>query len=300
MNYIVALPLNKSLAEFMGKKGSENGITFYNRKADDNVIVVLMPTDINEKIYGLMESMLIAGQIVISTENVDRSLGEALIAASLLDKRLIITSENDIGALLSGTSIKNFELSTREELLGKITSHRPESRGALRVDIDKAFNVKGIGTVALGVVTSGTVKVHDNLFNPLGKQVNVKSIQSQDQDMDTAGIQTRVGLALKGIESDELDKGDILSTKQIKRVKKFRAMLKTSSFAKENVENSRNYLVAIGFSHAEAKIEMSGNEATITLARPASMEIGDQLLVARSAAPRIFASGRVEELIEYS
>ncbi|MDE1851702.1 MAG: hypothetical protein KGH69_03380 [Candidatus Micrarchaeota archaeon] len=298
MNYMVAVPLNKALAEFIGKKGSENGITFYNRRVDDNVIVVLAPTDMDEKVYGLMESMLIAGQVVISTESVDKSLGETLIAASLLDKRLIITDENDIGAILSGTSIKNFEICTREELLGKITSQASDSSGTARVDIDKAFNVKGIGTVALGVVTSGTVKVHDSMQTPSGKQITIKSIQSQDQDIGSAGVHTRVGLALKGVESDELDKGDILSAKPVRRIRKFRTTLRMGGFAKEAIEGSRNYLIAIGFSHSEGKLEMSGDAATITLAKPVSMEVGDRLLVARSAAPRIFASGKVEELIE--
>lgn len=295
---MVAVPLSKDLAEFIGKKGSENGITFYNRKAEDNVIVVLAPTDMAEKVYGLMESMLIAGQIVISTESVDKSLGEALIAASLLDKRLMITDDNDISALLSGTSIKNFEISSKGELLGKIAAHPHEDGGTPRVDIDKAFNVKGIGTVALGVVASGTVKVHDSMQTPSGKQVTVKSIQSQDQDISSAGAQTRVGLALKGVESDELDKGDILSAKRAKRIRKFRTTLRTSGFAKEAIDGSRNYLIATGFSHSEGKLEMSGDKATITLAKPVSMEIGDQLLVARNTAPRIFASGKIEELIE--
>ena len=113
MNYVVAVPVDKNLAEFIGKKGGENGITFYNRKADDNVVVALFPTNPQEKFYSFVESMLLADQIVISTANVDRLLGEALIAAELLGKHLIITEENDIKALLAGTGIKDFEFSSK-------------------------------------------------------------------------------------------------------------------------------------------------------------------------------------------
>ena len=58
MNYLVAVPNDKALAEFIGKKGSENGITLYNRKVDEKIVVALAPTNPNEKFYGFIESML--------------------------------------------------------------------------------------------------------------------------------------------------------------------------------------------------------------------------------------------------
>ena len=45
MNYIVSIPVNENLASFIGKKGSENGLVFYNRKLDENLIVAIMPAN---------------------------------------------------------------------------------------------------------------------------------------------------------------------------------------------------------------------------------------------------------------
>ena len=77
------------------------------------------------------------------------------------------------------------------------------------VYIDRAFVVKGVGTVVLGFVLSGRVSVHDKLravpCSP-EKLVEVKGIQINDEDHESAGRGVRVGLSLKGVEAKELDK----------------------------------------------------------------------------------------------
>ena len=295
MNYVVAVPVDKNLAEFIGKKGGENGITFYNRKADDNVVVALFPTNPQEKFYSFVESMLLADQIVISTANVDRLLGEALIAAELLGKHLIITEENDIKALLAGTGIKDFEFSSKEQLLEKITAYkRKEEAAGVRIDIDQAFPVKGIGSVALGIVTRGTVKVHDKLIHSSGKEVEIKSIQSQDVDQKEASRGTRVGIAMKGIDSDETDKGDILCNTKIPKVKSFTLSIKRSAFVAEELKEGGRYMVAANFSHSIAFLD-NLKEMRFTLEKPIAMERGQQIALSREQQPRVFASGTVTD-----
>lgn len=296
MNYLVAVPNDKTLAEFIGKKGSENGITLYNRKLDDKIIVALAPTNPNEKFYGFIESILLADQVAISTANVDKLLGEALIAAELLGKHLIITEENDIKALLAGTGIKDFEICPKESMLERITAYQgKESEGGTRIDIDQAFPVKGIGSVALGIVTRGTVKVHDKLIHSSGKEVEIKSIQAQDVDQKEASKGTRVGIALKGIEHDELEKGDLLSIKRIPKVKSMRLSLKRSVFVGEELKEGGRYMVAANFSHSIAFLD-DPKEMRFTLEKPIALEQGQQVALVREQQPRVFASGTVQEI----
>jgi selenocysteine-specific translation elongation factor len=81
------------------------------------------------------------------------------------------------------------------------------------VPVDHFFNVRGIGTVVLGVVASGEIHTHNALqVLPLAKQVQVRSIQKLDDDAEVAYSGDRVGIALKGIEADELDRGYVLSS----------------------------------------------------------------------------------------
>ena len=80
------------------------------------------------------------------------------------------------------------------------------------VPIDHFFNVKGIGTVVLGSVALGAIRAHDTVqVLPIKKQAQIRSIQKLDEDVDIAVKGDRVGVSLKGIEADELDRGYVLS-----------------------------------------------------------------------------------------
>ena len=66
--------------------------------------------------------------------------------------------------------------------------------------------------MVLGHVTHGTVRRHDVLsVLPTDKVVQVRSIQKHDDDFEVAYQGDRVGLALKNVEADELDRRYILS-----------------------------------------------------------------------------------------
>lgn len=77
------------------------------------------------------------------------------------------------------------------------------------VYLDRAFSVKGVGTVVLGFILGGKVSVHDRLRavpSTPERTVEVKGIQVNDEDYESAGEGIRVGLSLKGVEARELEK----------------------------------------------------------------------------------------------
>ena len=64
----------------------------------------------------------------------------------------------------------------------------------------------------LGCVTHGVIKKHDSLkVLPTTKTAQIRSIQKHDDDADTAVTGDRVGLSLKGIEAEDLDRGYVLT-----------------------------------------------------------------------------------------
>ena len=78
--------------------------------------------------------------------------------------------------------------------------------------MDHVFPVKGIGTVVLGCVAAGSVRRHDTLrLLPPGKEVQVRSIQRHDDSAEEASLRDRVGVALKGVEAAEIERGDVLT-----------------------------------------------------------------------------------------
>jgi selenocysteine-specific translation elongation factor len=298
MNIMIAIPFDEELGDFIGKKGSENSITFYNRKYNNDTIVGIMPSSIVEKFYALPQCLLVADAVLVSTKSIDKSLGEVLIACELMKKPTILTDDNDISNLLSAMKPKNFSFSSRGELFDKIMAlKKQDSSAEKRVDMDKAFNVKGIGSVALGVVTKGTIKVHDSLYHNSGKLVIIRSIQSQDEDVKEAAGGTRVGLALKNIEDSEIEKGDILANVQAKSGKHLKLDISKSAFVKEEIEIGKGYSIAAGFSFSNATVEsVEGNKIMLKLERQVCAEVGDNFLLMRTLLPRIFATGKILEI----
>lgn len=295
---IVALPNDNDLASELGKKGSQNGITFYNRKSEGTTIVVLAPTDVGSKFYAVGEIMSIADIAVISTKSLDSAFGESVIAASLLGKKVLFTTGNDIGAILKSMAPMNYEMVDRRELLNRLTSfERDPSKDSaeLRIDIDKSFPVKGVGTVLLGVVRSGRVKVHDTLRASNGKEVLVRSIQVQDDNFEEAGVGSRVGLAVKGVEENDIGKGDALSKNAIPYVSSFLAEIKKSPLAKETEIDNVNCTLISYFSVVNCKITKKENGFEIRLEKPTALSKKDDFVLIKERAPRVFASGRVVE-----
>ncbi|MGD0728948.1 MAG: EF-Tu/IF-2/RF-3 family GTPase [Candidatus Micrarchaeaceae archaeon] len=296
MHTIIAVPFDETLAEFIGKKGSENSITFFNRKLNDDVIVALQPSSIEDKFYALPQSMLLSDQIIVSTKNMDKLFGEVIVACSLLKKRVIFTKDNDIASILSNVKLENHIFNDREELLNSITSYKSNGKNEdkTRIDIDKAFNVKGVGVVALGFVTKGTVKVHDEMLHNSGKKVIIRSIQSQDEDVKTATKGTRVGLALKGIDESDMQKGDVLANTTIKPTKSITVQANQSKFVTEQIETGKVYFIAIGFSYVNATVEsIDGNKIKFNFDKLVPVEINDEVIIIRTLVPRIFASGTI-------
>ncbi len=291
---IVALPNDSRLAAELGKKGSENGITFYNRKVEGSSVVVLTPTDLESKFYALGEIISISELVVTSTAKVDSLLGESVIASALLGKKVIFTDDNDVSKITSSVGRLDFSTSPRNMLLQRILEvPGTASGGDLRIDVDKSFPVKGVGTVLLGIVRSGKVRVHDTLKSSSGKDVIVRSIQVHDDDMQEAVAGERVGLAVKGIEDKEIEKGDALSKTQIPLLSSFRAEIRYSPLYKGGADESINCTVVSGFSVSNCKVSKSPQGFDIKLDKPAALMKGDSFLLIREKAPRVFASGVV-------
>lgn len=295
-NKIIAVPLDESLGSFIGKKGSEGSITFYNRKLDDGVLVAMAPAELGEKISALPSTLLMAEQIVVSTATIDRLFGEVLIASLLLGKRIIFTKDGDISGLIAGMDTGTFSFADRNDLIDKILAYKTESNGGeTRVEVDRCFNVKGSGTVLLGIVTRGTVAKHDMFISKDGKEITVRSIQCQDVDVDSAEIGSRVGLAIKGADENDLKKGDILSKAKIPAVSSINVELVQSPLAKEAISAGKQYSFFFGFSSCSCMVEaVASGKASLKLDKGMQIQKGDTIMIGRQSAPRIFASGRVE------
>lgn len=89
----------------------------------------------------------------------------------------------------------------------------PDPHAPVRLWVDRAFTVRGAGTVVTGTLPAGRVRVGDELaLQPGGRNVTVRSVQSLGEAVDEVGAVARVALNLRGVPRDAVRRGHALTT----------------------------------------------------------------------------------------
>jgi selenocysteine-specific translation elongation factor len=213
----------------LGKKGTSTDITFYNIKKGEDTVTLIEPERYPERLAPLFYAVSLSKKAIVVVDQIDATFGECLVmlqCAEVKSGYFVLRNyipKEKILPLIKGTILDNFEFLSddptvlREKLLAEAAKQNPAEippgeKASGTVPVDHAFNVKGVGVVVLGVVTSGFVQKHStlNVF-PGSKTAQVRSIQKHDDEFDIAGEGDRVGLALKNIEVEDLDRGTVLT-----------------------------------------------------------------------------------------
>ena len=219
--------LGEGYAKDLGKKGTVSDITFYNLKRGDDTVTLIEPTRYPDRLAPLFYAASMADVALVVVSEVTPMFGEwVLMLNEARVKQGYIVLKNyltpgDLAPLLRGTVLEHYEfvdddpIVLRDRLLAHAhdrSSTEPAAGTPGTIPIDHHFNVRGIGTVILGGVVRGGIRKHNTLKIYPGEQaITVRSIQKHDDDFDRAPEGARVGLALKNIESDSLDRGFVLS-----------------------------------------------------------------------------------------
>lgn len=228
-NLSVAIIAPPDYAKDLGKKGTASDITFYNLKKGDATVTFIEPTRYPEKLSSLFYAVSISDRVVLLVNEINASFGECVLMLQCASKSagyLILKnyiSPDQIAPLIKGTVLEHYEVleedmvGLREKMLEiavKQIAHQKahETGGKGVVPVDAHFNVKGVGVVVLGSVVQGMISKHETLkILPTEKTAQIRSIQKHDDDAETAVTGDRVGLALKNIESEDLDRGFVLT-----------------------------------------------------------------------------------------
>jgi len=80
----------------------------------------------------------------------------------------------------------------------------------LRIPIQDVYSITGVGTVPVGRVETGVLKVGDTLvFEPSGKTGEVKSIEMHHEPIPKAEPGDNIGFNVRGIAKNEIRRGDV-------------------------------------------------------------------------------------------
>lgn len=258
----------------IGKETSNTSFGVGALKRDDMIVTTLYPSKYPEKIWSLLFPLSLSDSVHIRIENIDRNLGETIIALDLLKMK---NGAVHVGELVDRSMLESIIKGTVIEGYSKMDPDPAVMREGLfdlgyadntgdhtNVVVDQSFQVKGVGCVVLGFVTSGEVAKHQELFTiPGGKRTQVRSIQIHDKDHDTASSGSRVGLAMKNITPDDLPRGTSLSSagSGIEEVEKVRIRFRVSDHWKGVFEEGEQYHISNSLQFTPGRI-MNLNETT--------------------------------------
>lgn len=206
----------REIAERLGKRArGEEGV--YYRKVGELVRSVLVPG--NGSFLDLARAVSISSSFYLYMPQFTWAEGElALLVEAAGIQGVVMAEDRRAFSKYFGELAMSKYLSDFRELDVEVPD-------VGIVYVDRAFNVRGVGLVALGYAMT-QIAVHDELVAfPGGKRVEVKSIQVLDEDQDAVGPGARVGLALKGASLEEIREAQALlkpgvkTTRELKYVK---------------------------------------------------------------------------------
>ena len=293
----VALLGTRDVAKELGKKGTSSDLTLYNTVHEGHALTLVEPTQFPEKFAPLLVSLSMADRALLVVPALSREIAEAAATLDLFDRPILVVvgsgvGEDEIRRAFKGTRVADAPAvpldlpHLREEMRGWEV---PARDGPVRVRIDHAFPVKGVGSVALGVVQQGVLKAHDRLrLFPTSKTVEVRSIQVHDVDVPEATTGERVGVAVKGAEADELSRGQVLAPEGSLSTG---STLRASGWTKcpyyrgqAGAGQQVNVLVGLQFVPASVT-ELSGESVTLETDRPVAYAPKDRIYLADLSAP---------------
>jgi selenocysteine-specific translation elongation factor len=216
----VAVVGASDVAKELGKKGTASDLTLFNTVHDDLAVTLVEPTQFPEKFPPLLTALAMADRCLLVVPELTRSVAETIATVELTEIPTVVVLGPAVGESEVVRAFKGGRLASAPRVPLDLPKLRdlveswkaPREEGPVRVPIDHAFPVKGVGAVALGVVRRGTLRAHDRLrLYPTPKFVEVRSVQVHDVERKEAEAGERVGVALKGAEADELSRGQTLA-----------------------------------------------------------------------------------------
>jgi selenocysteine-specific elongation factor len=146
-----------------------------------------------------------AGVVAVTKADLADPAPAAAEAAELLPGAQIIPC-----SARTGVGVENVRAALDRVAAG--LAGRADGAGDAVLHIDRAFTIRGAGTVVTGTLWSGAIAAGDRLaLLPAGRPVRVRSVQVHDEPVERAAAGQRVALNLAGVGAREVERGDVVA-----------------------------------------------------------------------------------------
>lgn len=234
-------------------------------------------------------------------------LGDAAAATAEARERLHGTSLAGMEAVavspVTGAGLGELRAALRR----LVTAMPPVPPGPARLWIDRAFTVRGAGTVVTGTLSSGRVEVGDELWlTPQARPVRVRGLQSLNQTVSAAVAVARLAVNLRGVSLAEVGRGQALvapggwaltSTVDVRLVPPpdladVVGRPESPAQASQPVvpRLPQELMLHLGSAGVPARVRCLGvDTARLTLAQPVPVHVGERALLRDPGAGRVAA-----------
>ncbi|MBU1881347.1 selenocysteine-specific translation elongation factor, partial [bacterium] len=256
---------------------------------------------------------------ILKLLNVERGM-VALTKIDMVDPDWLDLVEDDIRQKLEGSFLEDAPIYRIDSLSGKgipeindailkLAAELPPKpdRGVFRMYADRIFSMRGSGTVIAGTVLGGRLKPGDRaIMLPKQLDVRIKRIQVHNKEVPETRIGERAAINLQGIETSQIERGDLLAEKgYFKPTYMLNVSYTQLASAIKPLVNRERVRVHLGTAEylaravpLEKKPIAAGETGylQLRLEAPVACEIGDRLIVRNYSPGRSIGGGKVLEV----
>ncbi|MEZ5290380.1 MAG: selenocysteine-specific translation elongation factor [Vicinamibacterales bacterium] len=175
--------------------------------------------------------------------------------------------------------------------------------GVTRLPVDRAFTMKGFGTVVTGTLVGGRITVDEELqLLPAARRVKVRGLHVHGGARSDAQSGERVAANLAGIDVGEVDRGSVLTTPFALPVTR-RADVRVTMLPGLSLKHGARVRVHQGTAEVLARAAVSGTAAAVEAGGTADVRLrfesstvltrGDRVILRSYSPPVTIGGGRV-------
>src|SRR5690625_774797 len=163
---------------------------------------------------------------------------------------------------------------------------QPAAEDRVRLWVDRSFTISGAGTVVTGTLAAGGIRPEDRLQVAGARRagaVVVRGVQSRGGPAETLGPVSRAAVNLRGVDADDLGRGDALLTPGAWELTSTGDVRRMSGAGFD--ESPPELIVHVGTAAVTARVRpLGGHHARLILERPLPLAVGDRMVLRGSGS----------------
>ncbi|MBN1231476.1 MAG: selenocysteine-specific translation elongation factor [Anaerolineales bacterium] len=207
---------------------------------------------------------------------------------------IAVSSKTHVGLL----TLKSELTKCLNSLRDRRDIHRP------RLPIDRAFSIKGFGTVVTGTLQDGSLKVQDEIeILPEKIPGRVRGIQNHNQKLEEISTGSRTAVNLSGIDLNQVRRGQVLvKHNTYQPTRRIDVQFKGVGEASVSITHNSTVKFFMGSAEVSARVRLLGTERLspgenyflqLELEEPVVAVWGDKFIIRRPSPSDTLGGGKV-------